>query len=223
MADELPDERPAGLIGAADNVLRLLALFERQKVIRVNEVSRDMGLSRSTVHRMLSTLNYLIVDRAGQAQNLGGSIGAVSAAIMMFSTTVAMNHLDVVQSSGAGIYASASVPTVKNSIAILVRVMEQAVRDGIIDRNPARVTGWQHEYRRAEDELDDPRSLAQCGPTQPAPGWSWHQPGSASSSRSVVEQVHEHSPAAGGPGRPVHRAILQEASPFQRGDRVVAL
>ena len=50
--------------------------------------------------------------------------------------------------------------TVKNSLAVLVRVMEQAVRDGIIDRNPARVTGWQHEYRRAEDELDDPRSLA---------------------------------------------------------------
>lgn len=50
--------------------------------------------------------------------------------------------------------------TVKNSFAILVRVMEQAVRDGIIDRNPARITGWQREYLRAEDELDDPRSLA---------------------------------------------------------------
>jgi integrase len=54
--------------------------------------------------------------------------------------------------------------TVKNSLAVLVRVMEQAVRDGIIDRNPARVTGWQHEYQRAEDELDDPRSPA-------LPGW----------------------------------------------------
>ena len=42
---------------------------------------------------------------------------------------------------------------------MLVRVMEQAVRDGIIDRNPAKVTGWQREYQRAEDELD-PRSLA---------------------------------------------------------------
>jgi integrase len=50
--------------------------------------------------------------------------------------------------------------TVKNSLAMLVRIMEQAVRDGIIDRNPARVTGWQREYQRAEDELDDPRSLA---------------------------------------------------------------
>jgi len=50
--------------------------------------------------------------------------------------------------------------TVKNSLAILVRVMEQAAPDGIVDRNPARVTGWQHEYRLAEDELDEPRSLA---------------------------------------------------------------
>jgi hypothetical protein len=49
---------------------------------------------------------------------------------------------------------------VKNSLAVLVRVMEQAVRDGIMDRNPARVIGWQRDYRRAEDELDDPRSLA---------------------------------------------------------------
>jgi integrase len=50
--------------------------------------------------------------------------------------------------------------TVKNSLAILVRIMEQAVRDGIIDRNPARLTGWQRDYQQAEDELDDPRALA---------------------------------------------------------------
>jgi integrase len=55
--------------------------------------------------------------------------------------------------------------TVKDSLAALVRVMEQALRDGIIDRNPARITGWQRECRRAEDELDDPRSLA-------LPDWS---------------------------------------------------
>jgi integrase len=50
--------------------------------------------------------------------------------------------------------------TVKNSLAVLVRVMDQAVRDGIIERNPARVVGWQRAYQRAEDELDDARSLA---------------------------------------------------------------
>ncbi|MDX3249208.1 site-specific integrase [Streptomyces sp. ME18-1-4] len=50
--------------------------------------------------------------------------------------------------------------TVKNTIAVLVRVMEQAVRDGIIKVNPARVTGWQKLYKQAEDELLDPRGLA---------------------------------------------------------------
>ncbi|PBC77111.1 phage integrase family protein [Streptomyces sp. TLI_235] len=50
--------------------------------------------------------------------------------------------------------------TMKCTLALLVRVMEQAVRDGVIDTNPARVSGWQREYRRAEDELDDPRALA---------------------------------------------------------------
>lgn len=38
--------------------------------------------------------------------------------------------------------------------------MEQAVRDGLITVNPARVTGWQRQYKQAEDELDTPRALA---------------------------------------------------------------
>jgi integrase len=50
--------------------------------------------------------------------------------------------------------------TIKNSLAALARVMEQARRDGLIDRNPAKVTGWQHIFQKAFDELEDPRSLA---------------------------------------------------------------
>jgi integrase len=50
--------------------------------------------------------------------------------------------------------------TVKNTLAVLVRVMEQAVRDGLVTANPARIKGWQRQYQLAEDELDDPRSLA---------------------------------------------------------------
>lgn len=53
-----------------------------------------------------------------------------------------------------------SKSTIKNTLAMLVRVMQQAVRDELIDRNPARINGWQQQYERAEDELDDPRSLA---------------------------------------------------------------
>ncbi|MFD6357429.1 IclR family transcriptional regulator [Nocardia tengchongensis] len=57
-ADDGAGERPSGMIGAVDNVLRLLALFNESPKIRVNEASRAMGLSRSTVHRMLTTLSY---------------------------------------------------------------------------------------------------------------------------------------------------------------------
>ncbi|MEB3366683.1 recombinase zinc beta ribbon domain-containing protein [Saccharopolyspora mangrovi] len=53
-----------------------------------------------------------------------------------------------------------SMSTIKNTVAVLVRVMEQALRDGIVDRNSARVVGWQSEFRKAEDELENPRALA---------------------------------------------------------------
>ncbi|MCS0599809.1 hypothetical protein NX794_00930 [Streptomyces sp. LP11] len=55
--------------------------------------------------------------------------------------------------------------TVKNTIAVLVRVMEQAVRDGVIKVTPARVSGRQKLYGQAEDELRDPGALA-------LPGWN---------------------------------------------------
>jgi integrase len=42
----------------------------------------------------------------------------------------------------------------------LVLVMEQAVRDEIIERNPSRVFGWQRQYELVEDEVDNPRALA---------------------------------------------------------------
>ena len=48
----------------------------------------------------------------------------------------------------------------KNSLAVLVRVLEQARRDGIVELNRTRVTGWQREFQHAEDELDNPRLLA---------------------------------------------------------------
>ncbi|MBU3067784.1 IclR family transcriptional regulator [Nocardia sp. NEAU-G5] len=57
-ADDTSVDRPSGMIGAVDNVLRLLALFNENPKIRVNEASRAMGLSRSTVHRMLTTLSF---------------------------------------------------------------------------------------------------------------------------------------------------------------------
>jgi hypothetical protein len=71
-----------------------------------------------------------------------------------------ISHGAVDRAIHAWIADDASRSTVKNSLAILVRVLEQARRDGIVELNRARVTGWQRAYQQAEDELDNPRALA---------------------------------------------------------------
>lgn len=50
--------------------------------------------------------------------------------------------------------------TIKNTLAALARVLDQAVRDEVIDRNRVDVNSWQHQFTRYEDELDNPRTLA---------------------------------------------------------------
>lgn len=95
MSDETSEDRPSGLIGAVDNVLRLLAMFETQKVIRVNEVSRDMGLSRSTVHRMLSTLSYhqfVEQDELSRAYGPGPALVDIGLAVIRNMDLRAMAH-----------------------------------------------------------------------------------------------------------------------------------
>lgn len=53
--------------------------------------------------------------------------------------------------------------TVKNSFAVLVRILEQAERDGLIDRNPARITGWQRQLRPSRGRTGRPSVI---GPAQ---------------------------------------------------------
>nr|WP_246597549.1 hypothetical protein [Nocardia tengchongensis] len=50
--------------------------------------------------------------------------------------------------------------TIKNTLAALGRVLDQAVRDEVVDRNRVDVTGWQAQLDKHEDELDNPRALA---------------------------------------------------------------
>ncbi|MEU6563324.1 site-specific integrase [Nocardia nova] len=50
--------------------------------------------------------------------------------------------------------------TIKNTLAALARVINQAVRDEVLDRNRVDVGGWQRQLVRHEDEIDDPRALA---------------------------------------------------------------
>ncbi|MFI6353883.1 hypothetical protein ACIBJF_14765 [Streptomyces sp. NPDC050743] len=95
--------------------------------------------------------------------------------------------------------------TVKNTIAVLVRVMEQAVRDGIIKVNPARVTGWQKLYKQAEDEL-----LAHarwpCPTGRPSSSWptrSWPPP----TTSTAAGETWSSSPRA-----PPHGSVKSQAA-----------
>jgi DNA-binding IclR family transcriptional regulator len=51
-----PGRRQAGVIGAVANALELMQLFAGGRAVQVNQASRTLGLSRSTVHRLLATL-----------------------------------------------------------------------------------------------------------------------------------------------------------------------
>lgn len=77
--------RNGNMIGAVDNVLRLLRLFETQKLLRVNEVSRQMQLSRSTVHRMLATLShhgFVVQDAFSRGYGPGPALVDVGLAVV---------------------------------------------------------------------------------------------------------------------------------------------
>ncbi|WP_309111649.1 site-specific integrase [Saccharothrix sp.] len=104
------------------------------------------GLEDKTLPPYLSGWKLRIVPSLGHLPVRMITTGAVDRAVMDPET--------------GWIADECSKSVVKNTLAMLVRVMEQALRDGIIDRNPARITGWQKQYARVEDELDDPRSLA---------------------------------------------------------------
>ena len=84
-ADVAAAGRAPGLIGAVDNVLRLLRLFQDQEMIRVNQVARDMGVSRSTVHRMLTTLShhgFVEQDEFSRAYKPGPALVDIGLAVM---------------------------------------------------------------------------------------------------------------------------------------------
>ena len=52
-----PERRSSAVIGAVANALELLQLFSGGRAVQVNQASRQLGLSRSTVHRLLATLS----------------------------------------------------------------------------------------------------------------------------------------------------------------------
>jgi len=98
--DNAPPGRPSTLIGAADHVLRLLRLFEDHEMIRVNQVARDMGLSRSTVHRMLATLShheFVEQDEYSRAYRPGPALVDIGLAVVSKIDIRAVSHSALVE------------------------------------------------------------------------------------------------------------------------------
>lgn len=141
-----PEEAQAwidGLVSAAQGGVDPLAATKRLTEYGETVMTLALrGLERKTLDPYLAGWRKRVVPTLGHIPVRMITNGAVDRAVHSW------------------IADDCSRSTVKNSLAVLVRVMEQAVRDGIIQRNPAQVTGWQREYQRAADELDDPRSLA---------------------------------------------------------------
>jgi IclR family acetate operon transcriptional repressor len=51
-------DAPSYPIGSVDNALRLLRLFGEHRTIRIADASREIGVARSTAHRMMQMLQY---------------------------------------------------------------------------------------------------------------------------------------------------------------------
>ncbi|MFI7033736.1 IclR family transcriptional regulator [Microbispora rosea] len=71
-------------IGSADNVLRLIAAFEQHDKLRVADVSRMLGVARSTAHRLLRVLvahGFASQDELSKAYVVGPSLLRVAVSI----------------------------------------------------------------------------------------------------------------------------------------------
>jgi len=55
---EIAGELPNYPIGSVDNALRLLRIFSEQRTVRIADASRQIGVARSTAHRMIQMLQY---------------------------------------------------------------------------------------------------------------------------------------------------------------------
>jgi DNA-binding IclR family transcriptional regulator len=77
------ERNSTAVIGAVANALELLQLFAGGRAVQVNQASRDLGLSRSTVHRLLATLvayGYVEQDPSTKAYLPGPALTGIGLA-----------------------------------------------------------------------------------------------------------------------------------------------
>ena len=67
-------QAPSALIDSVDHAMRLLMLFQDRPELRVTDVAKELGVARSTAHRLLSTLTwrgFVAQDRVSKAYRAG--------------------------------------------------------------------------------------------------------------------------------------------------------
>jgi DNA-binding IclR family transcriptional regulator len=81
--------KPAHPISSVENALRLLVILRDREEIRVSEAAAELGVARSTAHRLLAMLHsYRLVE---QGRNRAYRVGPVLAEIGL----AALRHVDV--------------------------------------------------------------------------------------------------------------------------------
>src|ERR1700746_3314966 len=97
--DGIPSDRPGSLIGAVDNVLRLVRLFQDHEMIRVDHAAPGMGLSRPIAHRRLATLShhqFVEQDEHSRAYRPGPALVDIGLAVVSKIDIRAISHTALV-------------------------------------------------------------------------------------------------------------------------------
>lgn len=94
------EPRPAYVVESAENALRILLKLRNSPEVRVTEVSNDLGIARSTAHRLLSTLvfvGFLRHDPVARVYVPGNALVDVALASTGHTRLrqVAMPHLEI--------------------------------------------------------------------------------------------------------------------------------
>ncbi len=84
------DGRPAYTIEAVDNALRVLMLLRKHAELRVTDVSDELGVARSTAHRILATLVH-----HGFVRQDPGTRGYRAGRILVDIALASSGHLDM--------------------------------------------------------------------------------------------------------------------------------
>lgn len=77
MTNPAPRSLPAYAIESVDNALRLLLLLRDRGEVRVTDVSAELGVARSTAHRLLMTLahhGFVAQDRVSRVYRVGRTL-----------------------------------------------------------------------------------------------------------------------------------------------------